>query len=81
MDSGKGIKPSCDVYSLGIVILEMILDDGHAFFAAETPGEEAINEQMRTKPIPFEHVSEMDTDLADMLKQVRLLSASTPRVS
>lgn len=66
----KGIRPACDVYSTGIVILEMALGERDMFFAPMTPGEEAINEQMRTKPIPFECVSAIDADLGDMLRQV-----------
>lgn len=69
MDRIKGIKPACDVYSAGIVILEMSLGQQDMFFSAKT--EEAINEQMRTKPIPFKYVSEIDADLGDMLKLVR----------
>ena len=67
-DPRKGAKPSSDVYSLGIVILEMALGYRGMFFAAAD--EELINEQMRTKPIPFDQIKAVDADLADMLEKV-----------
>ncbi|KAF7799453.1 hypothetical protein EIP86_010688 [Pleurotus ostreatoroseus] len=67
-DPRKGAKPSSDVYSLGIVILEMTLGPRGMFFAAAD--EKLINEQMKTRPIPFDQVKAVDADLADMLEKM-----------
>lgn len=65
-DQKKGFTCSADIYSLGVVILELVLGTPWPFFTGTTT--EEINYSMERKPIPF-HLIE-DKNLRNLLEQV-----------
>lgn len=65
----KAVKPSSDIFSLGIVILEIVLGEQDPFFNGSTA--EEINKAMATKPIPYDELRKIDFNLEDLMRRVR----------
>ena len=73
-DKVKGYKSTADVWSLGVVLLEMAGGfgaQGKPYFSAES--DEARRERILCEPLAFESVEAVDVFLGDLVRKVRPL--------